>query len=265
MVQARVAPPGASVEDSSSTRVPGGASVKSARVRSDVFRNNEARGPMSLLRVNGSILGPNSSSRALGDIIQRTWVAAHPNAKAVERDLGANPIPATYWSAAVSAGMVPQEHWNDDQRVARALADEILGELKEAGTIIVATGLYNWGINQLVKSWIDLAFVAAPPGEKILRGKHVALVLARGGYYGEDGPKAGWDHATPWLMRIFDEVWGAKVTLVQRDFTLVGVNPALDAFREQAAAVEERAVAEAEQAGKALAASVASEPGRLTP
>lgn len=209
---------------------------------------------MSLFRVNGSILGPRSSSRALGDIIQRHWVAAHPNAKVVERDLGVNPIPSAYWGAAVSARMVPREQWNDDQRLASALAGEILDELEGAETIIVATGLYNWGINQLVKSWLDLAFVAAPPGEKILTGKNVALVVARGGYYGEDGPKAGWDHATPWLMRIFHEVWGANVTLLQRDFTLVGVNPALDAFREQAAALEQRAVAEAEEVGRALAA-----------
>jgi FMN-dependent NADH-azoreductase len=82
-------------------------------------------------------------------------------------------------------------------------------------------------------------------------------VVARGGYYGEDGPKAGWDHGTPWLVRIFSEVWGADVTVVERDFTLVGVNPALDQFEGQAAALKDAAVADAEAAGKALAAAYA--------
>jgi FMN-dependent NADH-azoreductase len=208
---------------------------------------------MSLFRLNASILGPHSSSRALGDIVQRQWVDAHLSGKLVERDLGSNPIPATYWSAAVSAGRLSLEQWTDEQKAGRRLAEELVDELKGADAIIVATGLYNWGINQLVKSWIDLALVVAPLGEKILEGKPVVLVVTRGGYYGEDGPKAGWDHGTPWLVRIFAEVWGAKVTLVQRDFTLVGVNPALDNFKEQGAALKVRAIEEAERVGRVLA------------
>ena len=41
-------------------------------------------------------------------------------------------------------------------------------------------------------------------------------------------PREGWDHSTGYLRRILRDVWGADLTVVEREFTLVGVNPALD-------------------------------------
>jgi FMN-dependent NADH-azoreductase len=216
---------------------------------------------MSLLRIDASILGPYSSSRALGDEVQQQWTEQHPDATVVSRDLAADPVPSSAWIAAVSGGQIPADQQTDAQKAGLALAQELFDELTGADSIIVATGLYNWGLNQLVKSWIDQILVVASPLGEILKGKDVAVVVARGGYYGEDGPKAGWDHGTPWLVRIFSEVWGANVTVVERDFTLVGVNPALDAFKDQAAALKEAASADAESAGKALAAAHAGRIG----
>ena len=212
---------------------------------------------MSLLRIDASILGPYSASRALGDEVQKHWTEQHPDAAVVTRDLAADPVPSSAWIAAVSGGQIPAEQQTDAQKQGLALAQQLFDELTGAESIIVATGLYNWGLNQLVKSWIDQILVVAAPLGEILKGKDVAIVVTRGGYYGEDGPKAGWDHGTPWLVRIFSEVWGAEVTVVERDFTLVGVNPALDEFTEQAASIKDAATADAEKAGKALAAAYA--------
>jgi FMN-dependent NADH-azoreductase len=52
-------------------------------------------------------------------------------------------------------------------------------------------------------------------------------------------------------------VWGADLTVVEREFTLVGVNPALDQFTELAAELKDAAHAAALEAGRALTASVA--------
>ena len=60
------------------------------------------------------------------------------------------------------------------------------------------------------------------------------LVVVRGGAYGAGTPREGWDHSTGYLRRIIADVWGADLTLVEREFTLVGVNPALDDFKELA-------------------------------
>lgn len=210
---------------------------------------------MNLLRIDASILGPYSSSRALADVVEQHWAEQHPDAALVTRDLAADPVPSSAWIAGVSGSRLPAEQQTAEQKAGLALAQDLFDELSGAEAVIVATGLYNYGVNQLVKSWIDQILVVAAPLGEILDGKDVVLVVARGGYYGEDGPKAGWDHGTPWLVRIFSEKWGANVTVVERDFTLVGVNPALDGFKSRAAALHDAATADAELAGKALAAA----------
>ncbi|HEY2523005.1 MAG TPA: hypothetical protein VGJ19_23040 [Streptosporangiaceae bacterium] len=50
-------------------------------------------------------------------------------------------------------------------------------------------------------------------------------------------------------------MWDADLTLVEREFTLVGVLPALDEFTELAASMHAGAVAAAHQAGQILAAA----------
>ncbi len=65
--------------------------------------------------------------------------------------------------------------------------------------------------------------------------------------------QAHWREATTYLTRILGELWGADLTLVQREFTLVGVNPALDAFAQPAAQMHAEALTAAREAGRALA------------
>ena len=79
------------------------------------------------------------------------------------------------------------------------------------------------------------------------------LCTVRGGAYGAGTPREGWDHSTSYLRRILGDVWGADLTVVEREFTLVGVNPALDAFTDEAASLHLGALASAREAGKALA------------
>ena len=81
------------------------------------------------------------------------------------------------------------------------------------------------------------------------------LVVVRGGAYGAGTPREGWDHSTGYLRRIIADVWGADLTIVEREFTLVGVNPALDDFKDLAAQLKDAAHAAAAEAGKALAAA----------
>ena len=66
-------------------------------------------------------------------------------------------------------------------------------------------------------------------------------------------PKEGWDHSTPWLRRVIEDVWGADLLVVQREFTLVGVNPALEQFTEMAAEIRTAAEELAAHHGRSLA------------
>lgn len=55
------------------------------------------------------------------------------------------------------------------------------------------------------------------------------------------------------MRRILEDVWGARVTVVEREFTLVGVNPALDDFVDMARDMHHDALDAARDAGRALA------------
>ncbi|WP_026923810.1 FMN-dependent NADH-azoreductase [Glycomyces arizonensis] len=209
---------------------------------------------MTLLRIDSSIQGPNSASTALADRVFAEFRAAQPDAGVVTRHLAQQPLPSDAWQNAIAAAHTPEDRHSDADRAALALAAEIAGELRGAGKAILALPLYNWGVSQHVKTWIDLAIIGAPQGEALLEGTPTVLVTTRGGAYGPGTPKEGWDHNLDYLRRILVDVWGADLTVIEREFTLVGVNPALDRFSEQAAQMKRDAEEAAVKAGRALAA-----------
>jgi FMN-dependent NADH-azoreductase len=208
---------------------------------------------MTLLRIDASIQGPRSASSELADLVLAEWTAVHPERPVQRRHLAANPLPADAWTAAIGAAFTPDEQRTDAHRAALALAGELAAELRAADAAVLALPLYNFGISQHVKTWIDLTIAGGQHDEKLLDGKPVVLLTTRGGAYGPGTPREGWDHNTGYLRRILVDVWGADLTVVEREFTLVGVNPALDQFTDLAAAMKATAHDAATAAGKALA------------
>jgi FMN-dependent NADH-azoreductase len=210
---------------------------------------------MSLFRLDSSIRGEGSVSREVADIVQRAYTEQHPHATVVRRDLGVAPVPADAWSTAALAGSTPEDERTDEQRAARALATELADELLRADAAVVAAPLYNFGVPHHLKAWIDL-LITDPrfaPGTRPLEGRPVTLVVARGGGYGAGTPREGWDHATPYLLRILGDLWGAEVTLVAAELTLADTVPAMAELRPAAAASKAQAHELAEATGKALA------------
>ncbi|WP_111766827.1 FMN-dependent NADH-azoreductase [Nakamurella deserti] len=212
---------------------------------------------MTLFRLDASIRTDGSASREIADIVEAEWLAAHPGDTIERRHLGVDPLPADAWGTAVGAAYVPEEQRSPEQRSAVALAAALVDELLAADGILLAVPLYNFGVSQHVKTWMDLVITdrrAAPGAAPLLAGRKVVLATVRGGAYGAGTPREGWDHSTGFLRRIIADVWGADLTVVEREFTLVGVNPALDDFRDLASQLHEGALSSAREAGKALAA-----------
>lgn len=211
---------------------------------------------MTLFRLDASIHPATSASRELADIVEAEWLAAHPGDVVRRRHVGVDVLPPEAWAAAVAAGMTPPEDRSEEQQRAQALAATLTDELVEADAIVLAVPLYNFGVSQHAKAWIDLVATdprtAAPTGP-LLAGKPVVLCTVRGGAYGPGTPREGWDHSTAYLRRVLADVWGADLTVVEREFTLVGVNPALDDFAELAAEMHAGALAAARRAGVTLA------------
>jgi FMN-dependent NADH-azoreductase len=86
----------------------------------------------------------------------------------------------------------------------------------------------------------------------VTSGKPAVLVTVQGGNYSPGTPKEGWDHATAWMRRILADVWELELDVVTREFTLVGVNPALDQFADMAERIRIDAEHQASQSGRAL-------------
>jgi FMN-dependent NADH-azoreductase len=211
---------------------------------------------MTLFRLDASINPATSASHAIADIVESEWLAANPGGTVFRRDLGTEPLPADAWTGALRATWTPEAARTPEQTAAIALAASLAEELRSADAALLAVPLYNFGIPQHVKAWIDVVVAGAKSAdEKLLAGKPAVLVVVRGGAYGAGTPREGWDHSTGYLRRILADVWGADLTIIEREFTLVGVNPALDEFKELADQFKDAAHAAAAEAGKALAAA----------
>ena len=208
---------------------------------------------MSVLRIDSSIQGSWSASSALADLVMSELAASRPEVPVVSRHLAADPLPADAWPTAIGAGATPVDDRTPEQQAAVALAAELAEELRRAELAVLALPLYNWGVSQHVKTWIDLALAGGQQGEALLEGTPTVLLTTRGGAYGPGTPKHGWDHNLGYLRRILEDVWQADLTVVEREFTLVGVNPALDAFHEPAALMKKEAEESARAAGRTLA------------
>jgi FMN-dependent NADH-azoreductase len=211
---------------------------------------------MSLFRLDASIRVDGSHSRQIADIVESEWRAENRDAEIVRRHLGADPIPATAWATAVSGSYLPEQDRSADQRAAAALAAEAVDQLVESDALLFAVPLYNFGVSQHFKTWVDLVITdprMAAGAEPALAGKPAVLVTVRGGSYAAGTPREGWDHATGWMRRILADVWRLDLRVVESEFTLVGVNPALDQFKDLAAELRVRAEADAREHGRSLA------------
>jgi len=210
---------------------------------------------MSLYRLDASIRQQGSVTRAVADTVQSAWQAEHPGSAVVRRDVGAAPLPASAWPTAVSGAFTPAEQRTPEQREAFALAAELGDELLAADAYLFAIPLYNWGVAQTAKVWYDL--VVIDPRFKVglqpLAGRPAVLVTARGGGYAPGSPREGWDHATPWMRRVFEDVFGLDLHVAEAELTLADVNPAMEALRGLAADSLRNAHVTAEAHGKRVA------------
>ena len=216
---------------------------------------------MSLFRLDASIRVEGSASREIADIVEREWRAGNPVAPVTRRHVGTEPLPATAWGHAVAGSYLPADQRTPEQSEALALAATLTDELVDAEALLFAVPLYNFGVSQHVKTWVDLVITdprMGPRAEPPLAGKPAVLVTVRGGNYSAGTPREGWDHATSWLRRILADVWQLDLRVVEREFTLVGVNPALDSFGDLADELKQTAEREAAEHGRLLSSARAA-------
>ena len=224
-----------------------------ARFTSSLNYNQEAQ--YDFFRLDASIRVDGSHSRALGDLVEHEWTLAHPGDTVIRRHLGTDPISSSAWPEAVSGAYVPAEDRSQAQADAAALAASLVDELVAADALVFSVPLYNFGVSQHFKTYVDLVITdprMASGAASAITGQPAVLATVRGGAYGAGTPREGWDHATSWMRRILEDVWGLDLRVVEEEFALVGVNPALDQFADLAKTVRAEAAALATAHGRQL-------------
>jgi FMN-dependent NADH-azoreductase len=202
----------------------------------------------NLLHVDSSIRSiEESRSRRLSRRYADGWRASTPDGTVTYRDISANPIPHTDPTSFYANFLAPEDR-SPDQVAARAITDEIVGEVLAADTIVLGMGLYNFGIPSTVKAWFDRIVVPGVTlGEQggLLGEKKLVLTLAAGGGYGEGTPRYGWDHREPWIRHAFEQLGLTDILVIAAELTLARESPAMIPLNLGSAEDQSYAAAEA--------------------
>ncbi len=190
----------------------------------------------SIFRLDASIRQDGSVTRAVADTLESTIVEELGSADVVRRDVGAAPLDGAIWGTAAFAGYTPEEARTEEQRAALAVSASLADELVAADALIFAVPMYNFGVSQHFKTWYDIIGTDPrfSPGTTTLAGRPAFLVTARGGGYAPGTPREGWDHATGWMRRVLEDVWGLDLEVIETELTLAEVTPQMAELRELA-------------------------------
>lgn len=141
----------------------------------------------NVLAIYTSLAADQSASNQLA----KTLIAQKQakGANVVERDLGLNPIDHLD-STTLGAFFTPAEQRSAEQQQRVAFSDELIQELTQADTLILAVPMYNFGIPSTLKAWIDhiaragVTFRYTENGpEGLIKNTKAIVVATRGGLY----------------------------------------------------------------------------------
>jgi FMN-dependent NADH-azoreductase len=191
--------------------------------------------PMSnILVIRSAATGDASVSNKLID----AYLAAHPEATVVERNLDTNPVP--HVTSASLAGIGRQAPEGEGFAEARALQDALIAEVFAADVLLIGLPLYNFGIPSTLKSWFDYILRAgttfqytAEGPEGLVKNTRAIVAQARAGKYDD---ASGFPFAVPHLKGMLGFAGVTDVTVVTAEGLAFGP--------ESAAAAVEAASAE---------------------
>lgn len=143
----------------------------------------------TVLSINSSILGDSSQSRQLSKHLLERIKKTNPGVKIVERDLANDPLPHLNGEQ-FSAFITPPEQRTDAQKTLASQSDELVKEISDADTVVLALPMYNFGIPSQLKSYFDnlaragMTFKYTATGPVgLLTGKKAIVLATRGGFY----------------------------------------------------------------------------------
>ncbi|MBU3622544.1 FMN-dependent NADH-azoreductase [Polynucleobacter sp. AP-Latsch-80-C2] len=147
----------------------------------------------NVLCLNCSIQGDSSQSRQLSNKLLERIKKTYSSVKIVSRDLVKDPLPHLN-GAQFNAFITPPEQRTSAQKVLARQSDDLIKEIGDADTVVLALPMYNFGIPSQLKSYFDnlaragMTFKYTATGPVgLLTGKKAVVLATRGGlYFGTD-------------------------------------------------------------------------------
>ena len=209
---------------------------------------------MTLFRLDASIRVEGSASREIADIVESEWLSEYPG---LPCSVGTSALtscrrtPGRARSAPRGCG----SRSHPEQQSAVGFGCPLVDELLAADAILLAVPLYNFGVSQHFKTWVDLVVTdprAAAGGPLCWRARKWCCAPCGAGF-GAGTPREGWDHSTGYLRRILGDVFGAELTWWSGNSPLSGSIPR-STLSQSGRSVSQGALASAREAGKVVCA-----------
>ena len=175
---------------------------------------------MQILRIDSATTGANSVSRELTAAIIEHLAGKHPEARLVERDLAADPLPHI---DPVTTGAIRLPRESHDAAMAAAFPAEraVLDEFLASDVVVIGAPMYNFSIPSQLKAWLDRLGVpgvtftyASGAPEGLAGGRRVIVASSRGGAYEQGG---AFEHQETLLRSFFAFVGLPEVKFVRAE------------------------------------------------
>lgn len=189
----------------------------------------------NILVIRSAATGEASVSNKLID----AYLAAHPGATVVDRDLDANPVPHVTSASLAGIGRAAPEGAQFAET--RALQDTLIAEVFAADVIVIGVPLYNFGMPSTLKAWFDYIARAgttfqysAEGPEGLVKGKRAILAQARAGKYDD---AAGFPFAIAHTKALLGFIGVTDVEVITAEGLAYGPEAATAAIAEASTAI----------------------------
>ncbi len=188
---------------------------------------------MARLLVINSSPRTSSVSRQLTQHFVEDWKTKDADARIVERDLAAEPLPQID-EAWIAASYTPPAQRTAVQQELLTLSDKLIDEVLAADVIVFGVPMHNFSIPTSLKAWVDLvaragrtfSYTDRGPKGLVPSGKKVVVMGSRGGPH---TPGSATDFQEPYLKHILGFIGLTDVTFIHADQQSMGGPAALHA------------------------------------
>src|SRR5690606_26952993 len=106
------------------------------------------------LKIQSSLFNDQGQSSVLSNQFVDSWLAQHPDAHVITRNLATDPVPHLDGARFQAFTSKPEDRTPEKQQII-AYSDALIEELKSADTIVLGVPMYNFGVPSVLRAYFD--------------------------------------------------------------------------------------------------------------